>query len=239
MRGFKKYMAKLILLACQPKSGSTFLSQYISKVGGGRPYSFVPGFGRREQELSALGLLRAKIRRDKFLVGQHHVRCSDETLKLIRRFDMAVIILRRNLFDAVASLRDHIRGGRHIMPMLYLSKEMTAISDSDLEVALARFAVPWYLNFHMSWRDYTNAIFVDYEQIRTDARGTTENILKTFGLTFDVGNVEPDIRKSSRFNVGVAGRGALIAPEALQIIRDQVSFYLRFADDDYLQQHLS
>jgi hypothetical protein len=159
-------MAKLILLACQPKSGSTFFTRYLSKIGGGRPYSFVPSYGRREQELSELRLWRAKVRRNRFLVGQHHVRYSDETARLIHRFNISVIVLRRNLFDAVASMRDHLRREDHVAPMFYLSREMVGLPDNELEVALAQFAVPWYLNFHMSWRDYDDAILLDYEHIR-------------------------------------------------------------------------
>jgi hypothetical protein len=232
-------MAKLILLACQPKSGSTFLSNYLANVGGGRPYSFVPGYGRREQELSELRLLRGKIRRNRFLVGQHHVRCSDETLRLIHRFDISVVVLYRNLFDAVASMRDHIRRESYVAPMFYLDKDMLGLPDRDLEVALARFAVPWYLNFYMSWRDYNDAIFVDFDQIRTDAQGTAEGILKSFGLSPTASKVEVDeVRKSSRFNSGLSGRGASIAPEAIEIIKDQLRFYLQFVDDDYLGRHI-
>lgn len=232
-------MAKLVLLACQPKSGSTFLSNYLSKVGGGRPYPFVPGFGRREQELSEFRLIRGKIRRNRFLVGQHHVRCSDETLKLVDRFGISVIVLRRNLFDAVASLRDHVRREDHVAPMLYLSKEMARLPDEELEVALARFAIPWYLNFHMSWRGYDKAVQLDYEDIRSDAVGTAYRALQAIGLPSS--NTVVDTRAvatSSRYNEGVAGRGAEIAPEARQIIRDQVRFYTRFGEDDYLRQHL-
>ena len=232
-------MAKLVLLACQPKSGSTFLSNYLSKMGGGRPYSFVPGLGRREQELSELRLIPGKARRNIFLIGQHHVRCSDETLRLVDRFGISVIVLRRNLFDAVASIRDHVRREDHVAPMIYLSKEMVRLPDDELEVALARFAIPWYLNFHMSWRGYDKAVQVDYEDIRSDALGTANRVLQAIGLSSSNTIVDArEVMTSSRYNVGVSGRGAEIAPEARQIIRDQVSFYAQFGEDSYLQQHL-
>lgn len=233
-------MAKLILLACQPKSASTFLSAYLSNLGGGNPYRFVHGYGRREQELDELWLLRAKIKRGRFLVGQHHIRHSGETERLIRRYDMSVVVLYRNLFDAVASLRDHIRREDHVQPMFYMTKEMAALPDRDLEVALARFAIPWYLNFFMSWRDYKNAIFVDYEEMRTDAERTAKGILDSFGLKTQNRPADLEkLRQATRFNSGVAGRGAEIAPEAIQLIRDQVNFYLRFVEDEYLKQHCS
>lgn len=232
-------MARLILLACQPKSGSTFLSRYLSEVGGGKPYSYVPGWGRREQELCAFRLLRGKFKMHRFLVGQHHVRCSAETIKLIGKFNISVIVLYRNIFDAIASLRDHLRKEDHVGPMIYLDREMLQLSDNELEVALARFAVPWYLNFYMSWREYRNAMFIEYEQIRVDPVKTVEKILEDFRLSPLNGGVNIDeVKRSSRFNAGVSGRGKLISAEAQDIIRDQVKFYLRFLDDNYLRQHI-
>lgn len=233
-------MPKLLLLACQPKSGSTFLSKYLARMAGGRPCSFVPAFGRREQELSEVRLLKIRMRPSRLLVGQHHVRCSDETIRLVRRYGISVVVLRRNLFDAVASIRDHFRRESHIAPMMYLEEQMLGLPDRELEVAIARFAIPWYLNFHMSWRHFDEAVFVDYEDLRSNANACAAGILDHFGIRIRAPNLDAaQVTRGTRFNKGVSGRGAGIAEEAIQLVREQVRFYAQFCDDSYLDARLS
>jgi hypothetical protein len=232
-------MAKLLLVACQPKSGSTFLSRYLADMGGGKTRSFVPGFGRREQELSERRLLQARLRRERLLVGQHHVRHSGTTQKYIDRYRIDVVVLTRNLFDVIASLRDHVRREDPAGPLFYLDKDMLKMSDRELEEFLARFAIPWYLNFYMSWRAAGNAMFVRYEDMAADTDGVARRIFERFGLTVAKSALDLSaIREKSRFNKGVVGRGREISADARRMVVEQVGFYARFHDDPYLDSHL-
>jgi hypothetical protein len=228
-----------MLLACQPKSGSTFLSRYLAQLSGGRTYSFVPDYGRREQELSERRLLRAKLHLNPLLVGQHHVRHSAWTQRLVDRYGVGVVVLTRNLFDVVASYRDHVRNEDTVGPVVYLEKRMVEVGDDELEMFVARFAIPWYLNFYMSWRSVEGVMFADYEDIVADADGLARRALDRFGVPAK-GSVEDvaAVRAKSRFNKGVPGRGRDISAEARRIVMEQAAFYARFHDDPYLVRHL-
>ena len=96
---------KCILLACFPKSGSTYLSKIISSYENFRKVDLVPSYGNREQELDIRKLHQNK----KYnYIAQQHVRSSFETEKLINQFELKTIILVRNIYDIIPSLRDHL-----------------------------------------------------------------------------------------------------------------------------------
>lgn len=232
-------MARIILLACQPKSGSTYLSHSLAQVLGGRTCSLVSGYGRREQELVELRLWKAKLKSTRFVVAQHHVWCSSTTLKLVDRYGLSVVVLRRNLFDLVASFRDHTRNEEHVGPMMYLDETMLGLTDAELEIAIARLAIPWYLNFHMSWRNYQELVHVDYEEIRKDPAGLLRRLTDRLGVArFHVSETDLSPGTKTRLNKGISGRGTEISAEAKQLVQEQIRFYAQFGDDPYLRSHL-
>jgi Flp pilus assembly protein TadD len=83
-----------LLVACMPKSGSTFLTDLIAKLPGMQRVHLVPEYGRREQEFDLEQLV---IHRDIGFVSQLHVRPSEFTLGLCRKFGIRPIFLYRNI----------------------------------------------------------------------------------------------------------------------------------------------
>mgnify|MGYP002789618346 CR=1 FL=1 len=232
-------MAKILLLACQPKTASTFLANHLSLAGGGRTVSLVPGYDRREQEISEFRIMRYRPRWYPVVVAQHHIRYSEETGRLIKKYNLGVIVLTRDLFDAIASIRDHVRRESPVAPMMYLTSEMLAMSDSELEVFIAEFAIPWYLNFYMSWRRFEGATFISYSDVVRDLDGTVSEIFKKHGLRAATASKAP-VKQAQvyRFNVGREGRGTEISPLAREIVVRKVERYTRFFQDSYLLSHL-
>src|SRR6187551_3281662 len=108
-----------ILLACMPKSGSSFLSAALAQAAGYPLYQFVYTYDRNEQDLylpalvSGLGLPSPT-------VTQQHVRATGSNLDLTQVFNLRVVLLVRNLFDALVSLRDHILNEGAPQPMAYI-----------------------------------------------------------------------------------------------------------------------
>ena len=95
-----------VLIACMPKSGSTFLADVISQCPGFRRAILTPSAGRREQEIDEQ-LLRKHGKVS--YVAQHHVRNSEWTSEMCRTYGVTPIVLVRSLQDVVVSLRDHMR----------------------------------------------------------------------------------------------------------------------------------
>jgi len=226
-----------ILIACMPKSGSTFLSDMIGQCPGFRRAILTPSAGRREQEIDEQ-LLR-KLDRVSF-VAQHHVRNSDWTSEMCRSYRVTPIVLVRSLQDVVVSLRDHMRRESAVFPQFFADARHAALDDAALEQMIARLALPWYLNFYMSWRETPGAMMVAYEDLTASPVQVVRDILNFSGAKATVEEVEAAMarvsaREASRLNVGVSCRGANLQPETLQTILDLVDLYPEAAADPYIR----
>jgi hypothetical protein len=89
-----------------PKSGSTLLTDLIGQLPGFHQAALIPIAGRREQELDEVCLQKAD---GLDYIAQVHVRHSDWTEDMCADYGLTPIVLVRNLFDVVVSLRDHVR----------------------------------------------------------------------------------------------------------------------------------
>jgi Sulfotransferase domain/Protein of unknown function (DUF1232) len=226
-----------ILIACMPKSGSTFLSDVIGQCPGLRRAILTPSAGRREQEIDEQ-LLR-KLDRVSF-VAQHHVRNSDWTSEMCRSYRVTPIVLVRNLLDVVVSMRDHMRRESAVFPQFFADARHAALDDASLEQMIARLALPWYLNFYMSWRETPGAMMVAYEDLTTAPAEVIGDVLAFAGANVAAEDVDEAIarvgaRESSRLNVGVSSRGAHLRPETIQTILDLIDLYPEAAADPYIR----
>jgi Sulfotransferase domain len=225
-----------ILVACMPKSGSTYLATVLSKYEGFRAVNLVPAFQRREQELCEILLARYNHRGS--YVAQHHIRNSEWTQQLIRQFRLSPVVLVRNLADVVVSLRDHIRR-EALSPMAFFTESHIASVDADLEETIVRLAIPWYLNFYASWRESSGALFVSYEDLIQNSEATIKCILEYANVPSDSIGIRRalDSCKTTeyRMNVGITGRGKLITPNTMQALRGLINQYPQFEGDAYFK----
>src|SRR5215469_9190289 len=147
-----------VLVACMAKSGSTFLTDVIAELPGFRRALLVPAQGRRAQELDE-ACLQAVDRCD--YVAQNHVPYSDWTGELCAEYGVAPVVLVRDLLDVVVSLRDHLRQQGPVSPIFFAEPHHASLDDDALALMIVRLALPWYLNFYMSWRQAPDALLVD------------------------------------------------------------------------------
>jgi len=184
------------LIACMPKSGSTFLSELVASLPGFRREHLVPSYNRREQELSEEEIARAfvgthHIRRaymdgvvtapclPRGFVAQHHVRHNDETQLLIDTYGLVPIVLVRNLFDVVVSLRDHLVKSSVYTPAAFVDEDFENLPEERQHDFLIDLAMPWYIHFYVSWWKAENKLLVTYEDLVEDpAREMRERIQK-------------------------------------------------------------
>ncbi len=224
-----------ILLACMPKSGSTFLSDVISQLPGFRRALLYPSSDRREQELDEF-CLREVNRHD--YVAQSHTRYSEWTADMCRAYNLTPIVLVRSLLDVIVSLRDHVRTQSHVWPMFFAEPPHAHQDEARLELMIAKLATPWYLNFYMSWRRAPRALMVSYEEMLRDPVALTHRIVNFAGAGAPLEEVRDAVERvqaaaRSRLNVGVAGRGAKLRAETIHTVLDLMDYYPEAARDPY------
>lgn len=216
------------LIACFPKSGSTYLSELIGSLEGFQKVSWVPAYGHREQELD--DRLIEQHSSDISQVAQHHVRASEYTLELIDRYDIIPIILVRNIFDCMVSLADHTEAESEVYPMGYVQNKIRNVSFEERLDAIVDLTSPWYINFFASWFETRPANIVQFEDVVINDAENRSQFFQRFGLPWSADQMTQSTnsveRKSTRFNVGITGRGLnLLSPSQITRIRRFTNHY--------------
>jgi hypothetical protein len=207
---------EFIFVSAMPKSGSTFLSRTIAQITGFNYEPMISGFERNEQELYLPKLVDNYNRPT---VTQQHTKATGPNLDLFNRFGIRPVILVRNIFDVVLSIRDYLlKEGVAHFPSLYATEHFTTLSRDEQYDFIITFAIPWYFNFYVSWFDATRdkrieALWLTYENLIEDWVAGISAVLEFY----DIEHSEADVRSSvemmqrrpadTRMNKGVAGRG--------------------------------
>jgi hypothetical protein len=217
-----------ILIACFPKSGSSYLSALVGNLPGFSVESYVPYYGRREQELSE-ALIESKKHVEK-QVSQHHVRASGYTTHLIELYGLTPIVLVRNIYDAIVSLSDHMANESPVFPSGYFDDRIAGLAVEDRINAVIDLAVPWYINFYVSWWHARPGAIVTYEDLILGGPERQTEYLQSVGVDTDLETVSAACgmteKQSTRFNVGKSGRGRMLVDQfGRQRIERLVSYY--------------
>lgn len=209
-----------ILLACFPKSGSTYLAGVFGLLPGYVKAPLVAGYGRREQELSVEKLLIAHRAHGNY-IAQHHVRCSAATERLIERFSLKPVVLVRNIFDVIASIEDHLRGEAPVISQAYVPEDIRDWDEERVRHFIVDMIVPWYLNFFASWSEFDDKLLVTYEDINADVIGVVGRMSDHYRLNLAEGDIRAAVARANgpgadtRRNRAVVGRGNSL-PESVR-----------------------
>lgn len=209
-----------VLLACMPKSASTFLSRAMSELPGMRRVWISVGGRRAEQELDATKLARFDLNG---WVAQQHVCFSDGTAERMKRFRVTPFVMTRNLLDCIASLRDHFRKEGTAKSMAWLEPVHAKQDDDALESTIADLVMPWYVRFFVSWKQCPDATWIEYERVRSDPEAVIRLICERAGIQAGDEAIRRALARTSevapRLNKGASGRGAEIS----QYAKDRVA----------------
>lgn len=213
--------APKLLLACMPKSGSTWLTQVLGDALGMPSVRGYLEADRNEQELDVAALFRTWGQRTFFV--QQHVRYSRMTLGLCRAFSTKIVVLTRRLDDIVVSLRDHVERESPECSMFYTETDWfadrTPVEQLDF---IIDHAVPWYLNFYVGWmravaRYPEQTLHVTYESLIENSAACVDRIARFHGEpALRSATEDLDRRVGTRFNQGRVGRGREILSEHQQ-----------------------
>ena len=218
---------KHIFVACFPKSGSTYLSKTIAEYTGFRYGIFMH---RGAHNVQFINEFRLRVMRHINMVIQQHAKGTERNITVLKQYGIKPVILVRNIFDIVFSLRDHILREGTQNPIVYIHSGYQNMTEEQQFIYIVRNFIPWYFSFLLSWTEASaiiDTLWIRYEDLFADQVGMISRILDYQGVPVDVQKINDTIVSISgdntRFNKGLAGRGKglpLSAKHALVDIAD-------------------
>jgi len=142
-------LGRKVLIACQPKSGSTFLLHILNEVTKFSTANSTFAYGSNDQQPYLPFLLKmAAID----TISQEHYRATLGTVQLLEVFNFNVIVLVRNIFDALVSMRDMLInfGDTNTTLPTDFGPHLGAMNETEqLDAIIAKFAF-WTVDFYAS-----------------------------------------------------------------------------------------
>ncbi len=229
---------KHLLVACMPKSGSTYMTALIRHLPDFHDANLVGIYERREQELAGEQLLAFH---HVNYVAQHHVRYHTATQKLMDQFSLFPIVLIRNLYDIVYSIHDHMLREGTDGPHAVVPSDMMRRPTEEILSFIVDMVLPWYFNFYCSWQLCPDKLMLRYENWTSNPSDTLRLIAAYSGVMVDDAAVQCAIEKAggvgTRFNKGVTGRGRELPNELKERVQRFASYYRGQDLSDILSWH--
>lgn len=240
-----------IFVASMWRSGSTHLSRVLADSLGWRPATTAGMHGEGMEQQVINHVSAAILFPYGHQVFQQHTMGTPRNILLLKGFNIKPIIMVRNIYDIIVSLRDHVLNteiykipGHHLeptIPGLIFPSKFDTFSERDQYLWLAHNATPWLLQFYVSWhKSDIDKMLVRYEQFFSDQIGHYKRILAWLEID------PPEDSKLEAFaghnynkRNGTSGRGQRLPLESLNIIMDQgvswgEEWYERFCLDGIL-----
>ncbi len=125
--------------------------------------------------------------RDRVTVSQVHLVATGANLRILKNFRIPAVILLRNLFDVVVSMRDHMNGNEYFSSILIPNRYLS-LSENDKIDYVIDTAVPWMVTFYVSWvqaleRGDIESEFVFYEDMIDDPIPFFQKSCRRLGVT--------------------------------------------------------
>jgi hypothetical protein len=221
------------LIACQPKSGSTFLRNVLCEVTGFREIYLC-----HHTELSAQDLFYPILLEFAAVptVTHQHCRATAANIQLMQAFGIQPVVLVRNLHDVLVSLREYLSAGAIRGTRFEVDAWMQASPQRQID-QLIDLVVPWHLEFLASWQACDRErrlpmLWLSYAAMIADKSAALHEILSFHGLAATGEQVAGAIAKvertpeRNRFNHGIEGRGrATLTSEQQHRIRRMADYF--------------
>ncbi len=236
VRRMSREAGDTIFVTAVPKSASSFLLRALTAVTGYPITRLSHGVERQEQDLYYPCLVDAH---GQSKVTRHHTRATSPNLELMKAFQIRPVILVRNFFDVVPSIRDYLyREGFENFPCMYADDRFPDLDEATQVDAIIEMAMPWYFKFYAGWFDAiarreVDGLWMNFEEMATDWNGALRKILEFHGIERSDAEIAKALehtrslgREKTRLNEGKVGRGKLLLTEEQRgRIRDMARFY--------------
>jgi hypothetical protein len=231
----------MIIVAAAPKSGSTFLANTLMQLTGLRGFRLCAAYSTNEHDLYLPALCVTNSPGSSGCVSQLHMKGTFHNAALMRAFGIRPIILVRRIEDIVVSLQHDLREkaqapnfttGREGYSFIWQDECTQALSDERLIDLIIDLALPWFVNFYVSWQRLcaqgaVDALWLTYEQMLADTEGTLRQALQFLGVPA-TRPIDPELlsRKYGTFRDGRTGQGgSLLTARQKERIRALFAYY--------------
>jgi hypothetical protein len=214
-----------VVIACMPKSGSTFLTEALVAATGFHRYLLnTRGYdNERTIDRAAIPMFTA---RD--TVSQEHMRATRANIAWLRELEVRPVVLVRNVFDAIVSARDHAVAESVSGPAAHVPPDFATWPAEAQHWFIVRMGVPWMLSLVASWRDAEHELptmWLTWDEMTSDPVGAVRRVLAHAGIEVagDLAERVARVRRDERvrFNRGVAGRGMTeLTPAQIGAVRE-------------------
>lgn len=206
-------LGKHLLIACMPKSGSTFLKAALCALTGWKEASLAFAYLQNEPEIYLPNLLQIAYHNT---VTQQHCRATGPNTQILQAFDIRPIVLVRNLPDIVLSLSNFYDQGA--VANTFFGDIWPTLAEQGKYDLIIDHVMPWYAGFYASWEraqrlGRLNCLFVTYREMVADKPAMIARISDFLDLqktpeecAAAVRAIDGDAFKT-RFNKGIVGRG--------------------------------
>jgi len=221
-----------ILIACMPKSGSTWLNKALQRMTGYGHDQYTLAYLQNEQEIY---LPRVIASAREHAIIQQHCRATAPNVSILQAFGIRPIVLIRNLLDALISMQDFYNNGA--VRNTFHRADWSKLDEETKRDLIVETVAPWYVQFYASWVRADGAeklpvLWISYEDMIGDKPGTLSKIAAHYGQSVSEACIKETIsgvdgdRADTRFNKGRAGRGAeAFSAEQQDRIRALTRFY--------------
>ena len=207
---------RMIVISSMPKSGSTFLARTVAEVTGYEHTYLAYAYGNAEQELYLPSVIDAY---GKGTVTQQHFKANQHNLEILQDYAIRPIILVRDIFDSIVSVRDHLAQERlDNLPGVHVDPAFLALEPDQQIDFVTDMVAPWYMAYFVSWCTAEAAgvpfLWLSYEEAIADWPAAVTRVLHYSGLSRPEADISRAVdvtarkpRQYTRLNRGVAGRG--------------------------------
>jgi hypothetical protein len=227
-----------VFVACMPRTGSTFLTETLCELTGFRRVELTDVYAENEQELDVPRLLDAYAYGS---VTQQHVVANARTVKLLRDFGIRPVVLVRDIFDVVISVRHFLlTEGCGKWPTFFTTDERFRRLDEAAQYEqIVELGLPWYFDFFVSWADVAKrgtleTLLLTYDAVASDWADALGRVATFYDLDTSPPAIEAALARTTprasslRFNQGTPGRGRAALPRGTA---DRIRRYTRFYPD--------
>ena len=183
---------KIFAVVATPKSGSTYLAKVLTGSQGLPHIPLCYAYSSNEHDLYFPALVVAAIHG---AVSQLHMKGTPHNAQLLSYFGIKPIVLTRNIFDSVESLARDLRKkctqpplgeGVHGYSFVWLNNDIASLNDEQMIDYVIDFALPWYVNFFVSWHALANQgmvdpVFIRYEDMMRNKKEEVSKIIREVG----------------------------------------------------------
>ncbi len=225
-------LGKHLLIACMPKSGSTFLKEVLCTLTGCQEANLSYAYIQYEHEIYLPHLLQCAYQNT---VTQQHCRASKPNEQILQAFDIRPIVLVRNLPDVVISYSSFLDNGA--VADTFFGDVWPTLNEQGKYDLIIDHVMPWYAGFYASWEraqrlGRLNCLFVTYEEMVADKPATIARIASFLDLKKTSEECATAVRAvdgnpaKTRFNKGIVGRGdQTLSPDQKARLRRLVTAY--------------